>query len=107
MLIVRHFGEGMATTRLKKSNQHLKQFDWSIIKTLGGLEGTFEAKNRIEIIPIIVMKNIKIHDLLERAGMFLLRRKFLLKSLVRLWDLYSIPKESCQRTYYQDIKISD
>ena len=40
----------------------LKQFD-GIIKTLGTFEGTFETKNRFEIIPIRVMACTKDHGL--------------------------------------------
>ena len=41
--------------RLKKSALQLKQFAGTIIKTLGTFEGTFETKNRFEIIPITVV----------------------------------------------------
>ena len=42
----------------------LKQFDGTIIKTLGTFEGTFETKNRFEIIPITVVACTKDHGLL-------------------------------------------
>ena len=50
--------------RLKKSTLQLKQFDGTIIKTLGTFEGTFETKNRFEIIPITVVACTKNHGLL-------------------------------------------
>ena len=42
----------------------LKQFNGTIIKTLGTFEGTFESKNRFEIIPITVLACTKNHGLL-------------------------------------------
>ena len=50
--------------RLKKSALQLKQFDGTIVKTFGTFEGTFETKNRFDIIPITVMACTKDHELL-------------------------------------------
>ena len=41
--------------KLKKSTLQLKQFDGTIIKTLGTFECMFETKNPFEIIPITLM----------------------------------------------------
>ena len=48
----------------KKSTLQLKQFDGTIIKIFGTFEGTFETKNRFEIIPITVVACTKDHELL-------------------------------------------
>ena len=50
--------------RLKKSALHLKQFDGTIIQTLGTFEGTFETKNPFEIILITVVACTRDHVLL-------------------------------------------
>ena len=56
-----NFWQDLEKPRLKKSVLQLKQFDGTIIKILGTFEGTFETKNRFEIIPITVMACTKDH----------------------------------------------
>ena len=54
-LILVNFWQDLGKPRLKKSTLQLKQFDGTIIKTLGTFKGMFETKNLFEIIPITVM----------------------------------------------------
>lgn len=42
-LMPRNFWEKMGKSKLRKSNLNLKQFDGSVIKTLGSFKGTFET----------------------------------------------------------------
>ena len=56
-----NLGQDSEKPRLKKSALQLKQFDGTIIKTLGTFEGTFETKNHFEMIPIIVVACTKDH----------------------------------------------
>lgn len=55
-LIPRNFWERMGRPKLKKSNLQFKKFD--------ALKTHLRQKNRFEIIPIIVVENIKSHGLL-------------------------------------------
>ena len=59
-----NFWQDLGKPRLKKSSLQLKQFDSTIIKTLGTFECTFDTKNRFEIIPITVVACTKDHGLL-------------------------------------------
>ena len=63
-LIPVNFWQDLGKPRLKKSALQLKQFNGTVIKTLGTFKGTFETKNRFEIIPITVVVCIKDHGLL-------------------------------------------
>ena len=63
-LIPVSFWQNLGKLSLKKSALQLKQFDDTIIKTLGILEGTFETKNRFEIMSITVVACTKDHGLL-------------------------------------------
>ena len=63
-LIPVNFWPDLGKPRLKKSTLQRKQFNGTIIKTLATFEGTFETKNRLEIIPIIVVACTKDHGLL-------------------------------------------
>ena len=49
---------------ISKSALEQKQFDGTIIKTLGTFESTFETKNRFDILPITVVACSKDHELL-------------------------------------------
>ena len=64
-LISVNFWQDLGKPRLKKSILQLKQFDGTIIKTLGTFEGTFETKNHFEIIPVTVVACTKDHGLLS------------------------------------------
>ena len=59
-----NFWQDLGKPRLKKSTLQLRQFDGTIIKTLGTFKSTFETKNRFEIIPITVIAYTKDHGLL-------------------------------------------
>ena len=63
-LIPLNFCQDLGKPRLKKSALQIKQFDGTIIKTLGTFEGMFETKKRFEIIPITVVACTKDHGLL-------------------------------------------
>ena len=63
-LIPVNFWQDLGQPMLKKPALQLKQFDGTIIKTLGTFEGTFETKNHFEIIPITVVVCTKDHGLL-------------------------------------------
>ena len=54
----------MGKLKLRKSNFDLKEFNGSVIKTLGSFEGIFETKISYEIIPIIVVQYTKSNGLL-------------------------------------------
>ena len=69
-LIPVNFWQDLGKPRLKKSTLQQKQFDGTIIKTLGTFKGTFETKNRFEIIPITVVACTKDHGLL---GIYVLK----------------------------------
>ena len=64
-LVPRNFWEKMGKPKLRKCNLNLKQFDGSVIKTLGSFEVIFEIKTRYKIIPITVVQCTKNHGLLE------------------------------------------
>ena len=61
-----NFWQDLGKTTLKKSTLKLKQFDGTIINTLGTFEGTFETKNRFGIIPITVVACTKDHGQLDK-----------------------------------------
>ena len=63
-LIPVNFWQDLGKPRLKESVLQLKQFDGTIIKTLGTFDSTSETKNHFEIIPITVMACAKDHGLL-------------------------------------------
>ena len=44
-LVLVNFWQDLGKPRLKKSTSQLRQFDGTIIKTLGIFEGTFETRN--------------------------------------------------------------
>ena len=61
-LIPVNFLQDLGTPRLKKSALQLKQFDGTIIKTLGTFESMFETKNCFKITPITSVACIKYKD---------------------------------------------
>ena len=64
-LIPVNFWQDLGMPKLKKLALQLKQFDGTIIKTLGTFDGMFETKNHFEIIPITVVACTKDHGLLN------------------------------------------
>ena len=64
ILIPVNFWQDLGKPKLKKSILQLKQFNGTIIKTIGTLEGIFETKNHFEIILITVVACAKDHGLL-------------------------------------------
>ena len=62
-LILVNVWHDLGKSRLKKSALQLKQLDGTIIKTLETLEGTFETKNRFEIILVTVIACTNDHGL--------------------------------------------
>ena len=65
-LIPVNFWQDLGKPRLKTSALQPKQFDGTIIKTLGTFKGTFETKNCFEIIPITIEACTKDHELLGK-----------------------------------------
>ena len=63
-LIQVNFWPNLGKQMLKKSTLQQKQLDSSFIKRPGTLKGTFETKNRLEIIHITVVVCTKDHGLL-------------------------------------------
>ena len=63
-LIPVNFWLDLGKPKHKKSTLQLKQFNGTIIKTIGTLESMFETKNHLEIIPITVVACTKDHGLL-------------------------------------------
>ena len=63
-LIPVNFWQDLEKPRLKKSTLQLKLFDVNMIEIIGPFEGTFETKNRFEIILITVMACTKDYRLL-------------------------------------------
>ena len=53
-LIPRNFWERIGKPTLQKTSLLLRQFDGSVIKTLGYFEGSLELEDKFEVIPIIV-----------------------------------------------------
>ena len=60
-LIPVNFWQDLGKPRLKKSTLQLKQFDGTIIKTLGSFKGTFETKNHLKL---YLLQSWHIHGLL-------------------------------------------
>ena len=63
-LIPRNFWERTGKLTLQKSSLQLRQFDGSVIKTLGYFQGSLELEDKFEVIPIIVLICKKNHGLL-------------------------------------------
>ena len=64
MLIQKNFWEHTGKPTFRKSKLQLRQFDGSVIKTLGYFEGSLELEDKFEVIPIIVTTCKKNHRLL-------------------------------------------
>ena len=63
-LILKNFWEHIGKPTLWKSSILLRQFDGSVIKTLGYFERSFELKDKFEVILIIVTTCKKNHGLI-------------------------------------------
>ena len=63
-IILKNSGNAREKPTLRKSSLQLRQFDGSVIKTLGHFEGSLELENKLEVIPIIVTICKKNHGLL-------------------------------------------
>ena len=63
-LIPKTFWERIGKPTLRKSSLKLRQFDESVIKTLGYFEGSLKLKDKFEVIPIIDTTSKKNHKLL-------------------------------------------
>ena len=61
------------STKIKRSYLKLRHFDGSCITTAGQFETTFEAKENIEIIPIIVVDCFKNFGLISPIGTNILK----------------------------------
>ena len=62
--IPKKFWEHIGKPTLRKSSLQLRQFDGSVIKTLGYFEGSLELEDEFELIPIIITTCKKNHGLL-------------------------------------------
>ena len=63
-LIPRNFWKRTGKLTLQKGSLQLRQFDGSVIKTLGYFEGSLKLEDKYEVIPIIVLTCKKNHRLL-------------------------------------------
>ena len=69
--IPRNFWERIGKPTLRKSKLLLRQFNGSVIKTLGYLEGSLELEDKFEVIPIIITTCKKNHGLLRNDVLYI------------------------------------
>ena len=62
----KNFWQRIGKLTLRKRSLQLRQFDGSVIKTLGYFEGSLELEDKFELIPIIVTVGQKNYGLREK-----------------------------------------
>lgn len=108
--IPKNFGEKMGRLKLRQSKLQLKQFDGSVIKTLGCFEEVFKMKSRFEVIPFVVVECINNHGLLG-VGILRIDTSKLINFIkleepaIRLYEVSVQLKENSRRIYFQSYEV--